>query len=88
MVRKEGFAVLSARNIALTVTAGIDEKNYSKNGKYKYSLKEILIPFEITFDYCSANYKGFYAFYSAEFEPTKERIENSLKEYIDFIKSI
>ncbi|BBM36278.1 NAD(P)H-dependent oxidoreductase [Pseudoleptotrichia goodfellowii] len=84
----KGGDKLSARNIALTVTAGIDEKNYSKNGKYKYSLKEILIPFEITFDYCSANYKGFYAFYSAEFEATKERIGDSVREYIDFINSI
>lgn len=76
------------RNIALAVTAGIDEKNYSKNGKYRHSLNEILLPFEITFNYCSANYKGFTAFYSAEFESTVKRIEDSILNYINFIMSI
>ncbi|MCY7008866.1 NAD(P)H-dependent oxidoreductase [Fusobacterium simiae] len=84
---KNGNKLLN-RNIGLAVTAGIDEKNYSEVGKYKHSLKEILLPFEITFNYCSANYKGFNAFYSAEFEATDERIRNSISQYINFLNSI
>ncbi|MDO5089851.1 MAG: NAD(P)H-dependent oxidoreductase [Leptotrichiaceae bacterium] len=79
---------LKERNIGLAVTAGIDENNYSRYGKYKYSLKEILVPFEITVNYCNGNYKGFTAFYNAEFQATDERIENSVSKYIDFISSI
>ena len=79
---------LENRNIGLAVTAGISENNYSKSGKYKHSLKEILLPFEITFNYCSANYKGFNAFYSAEFEATDERIKESIPQYINFLNSI
>ena len=79
---------LENRNIGLAVTAGISENNYSKSGKYKHSLKEILLPFEITFNYCSANYKGFNAFYSAEFEATDKRIKESILQYINFLNSI
>ena len=79
---------LENRNIGLAVTAGISENNYSKSGKYKHSLKEVLLPFEITFNYCSANYKGFNAFYDAEFEATDERIKNSIPQYINFLNSI
>jgi len=79
---------LENRNVGLAVTAGISENNYSKSGKYKHSLKEILLPFEITFNYCSANYKGFNAFYSAEFEATDKRIKESILQYINFLNSI
>lgn len=79
---------LKNRNIGLAVSAGISFDNYSKTGKYLYTLKEILIPFEITLNYCDANYKGFTAFYDAEFHATRERIENSIPEYINFISSI
>lgn len=63
------------KNIGLAVTAGISEKNYSKYGDYKYTLKEVLVPFEITINYCQGNYKNFVAFYIAEFESIEERIE-------------
>ena len=79
---------LGNRNVGLAVTAGISENNYSKSGKYKHTLKEILLPFEITFNYCSANYKGFNAFYSAEFEATDKRIKESILQYINFLNSI
>ena len=79
---------LENRNVGLAVTAGISENNYSKSGKYKHTLKEILLPFEITFNYCSANYKGFNAFYSAEFEATDKRIKDSIPQYINFLNSI
>ena len=79
---------LKNRNIALAVTADISENNYSESGKYKHSLKEILLPFEITFNYCSANYKGFNTFYSAEFEATDKRIKESIPQYINFLNSI
>ena len=77
---------LENRNIGLAVTAGISENNYSKSGKYKHSLKEVLLPFEITFNYCSANYKGFNAFYSAEFEATDERIKRKYTSIYQFSK--
>lgn len=79
---------LQNHNIALAVTAGISQKNYSKNGKYKYSLNEILLPFEVTFNYIKTNYKGFFAFYDAEFHGTIERIEESATNYVNFIKTI
>ena len=84
----KGGEALKGRNMALAVSAGIGEKNYTRTGKYHYSLKEILVPFEMTFDYCGANYKNFVAFYDAEFKAMPERIEASVPAYIDFIASV
>lgn len=79
---------LENRNIGLAITAGINRQNYSRYGDYKYTLEEILVPFEITINYCKGIYKKFVAFYSAEFEATKERIEESVEKYINYVNSI
>lgn len=76
------------RNIGLIVTAGIKESSYKKDGKYKHTLEEVLLPFEITFKYMEAHYKGFYAFYSAEYESTFTRINESIPEMLKFIKGM
>lgn len=74
--------------VSLLVSAGIKEKNYSKNGRYKYALSEILVPFEVSFSYMEANYQGFFASYGAEYDLTTNDIENDLPQMLDFIRSI
>ncbi len=76
------------RVVGLIITAGIKENSYERFGKYKYTLQEILLPFQVTFNYMEANYKGFYAFYGAEHESTNSRIKNSLPEMLKFIRKI
>lgn len=76
------------REVRLIVTAGIRESSYSSSGRYKHTLEEVLLPFEITFNYMQANYMGFYAFYSAEHESTDIRIENSRPEMLKFVRSV
>lgn len=75
------------RDVRLIVTAGIKESSYKSTGRYKHTLDEVLVPFEVTFNYMQANYKGFYAFYSAEHESTDIRIENSHPEMLKFVRS-
>lgn len=54
------------RKVALAVTAGIREQDYSTSGRYKYALDDVLRPFEITINYVSAKYSAYYAFYGTE----------------------
>src|SRR5690554_2243662 len=56
--RKNGYK-LSGKKVAVAVTAGRDEK--SSTGTY--SLEQLTKPFEMTFDYIKASYKGMFAVY-------------------------
>ena len=83
------------RKVALAITAGISAKGYSQEGRYKYSLDEILRPFEITVNYVRAKYGSFHAFYGkentpdAEVEPLNHHdIERSASEYRAFIANL
>ncbi|MDQ1234680.1 putative NADPH-quinone reductase [Paenibacillus sp. SORGH_AS306] len=76
------------RKVAIAVTVGVSEADYQPDGKYRYTLEQILLPFEMTFDYIHALYQGFTAFYSAEHESTPVRIEENISEYIHFLQHI
>ncbi len=84
---KSGYK-MGRKKVALAITAGIDEKEYTKSGKYKYSIKELTAPFELTFEYVRANYKYYYAYYGIELNASEEWIEKSVPEYLAFIDSI
>lgn len=84
---KSGYKV-AGKKIALAISVGINEEEYSAFGKYKYTLKELTTPFEITFHYIKADYKPFFAFYGIETNVLPERIEKSTRDYIDFIAAL
>lgn len=79
---------MSNKKIGLAITAGIDEQEYSADGKYKYTLEQLLAPFEVTFNYIKADYQGFYAYYGIEQDSSVETIKNSVIPYIQFIETI
>ena len=79
---------LAGRKVALAVTAGIKEEDYSETGRYHYTLQQLLVPFETTFRYTDADYRSFFAFYGAEYEPSSETIEQSARGYIDFLNKL
>ncbi|MDM1537156.1 NAD(P)H-dependent oxidoreductase [Myroides odoratimimus] len=79
---------MSNKKIGLAITAGIDEKEYSAGGKYKYTLEQLLVPFEVTFNYIKADYQGFYAYYGIEQDSSVETIKNSVIPYVQFIETI
>ncbi|WP_028778518.1 NAD(P)H-dependent oxidoreductase [Shimazuella kribbensis] len=92
---------LKHRKAALAVSAGIKKENYSKEGRYHYTLEQILSPFETTFRYCDANYRSLFAFYGKENEPgendpssnepmnsTLNILEKSAQDYLDFIDNL
>lgn len=76
---------LKNRKIALGVSAGISQEDYHEQGRYHYTLDQVLLPYEMTALYCKADYRSFFAFYGAEFEPAAEKIETSAKDYLKFI---
>jgi len=80
--------MLEDKQVAMGISAGIDEKDYLPTGRYKYTMHILTTPFEITFNYIKADYRGFYTFYGAEYHATSERVEKSTLEYIEFLESL
>ncbi|WP_143322524.1 NAD(P)H-dependent oxidoreductase [Clostridium sp. HBUAS56010] len=86
---------LKGRKISLAVSAGIQKEDYQPDGKYYYTLEQILAPFKVLFQfYCHSDYRPFFVFYGAEKIPgeeyasTTEEIEKSVKDYLNFISGI
>jgi len=89
---------LNNRKVALGVSAGIKEEDYCENGRYRYTLEQILVPFETTFRYCHADYRSFFAFYGKENEPSGNEeeasgpgageLEISARDYLRFIDNL
>ena len=89
---RNGGDKLEERKVALAVTTGVRAEDYSVNGRYHYTLAQLLTPFETTLRcYCRANYQPFFAFYGAEqipgedYHSTTEEIERSAKDYARFV---
>lgn len=84
---KSGYKV-SGKKIALAISAGIDEHEYHSTEKYKYTLEELLRPFELTFEYVKADYRPFFAYYGIELNSSAEWIEKSVSPYLDFLNNL
>ncbi len=81
---KSGFK-MAGKKIALAMSLGSDEEEYSPVNVYKYTLEELTRPFEITFEYVKADYQPFFAYYGIEYNSSPEWIERSVSLYLDFL---
>lgn len=79
---------MGGKKIALALSVGIDEQEYSAEGKYKYTLQELTAPFEVTFEYIKADYRPFFAYYGIELNASSEWIEKSVPKYMRFLEML
>ena len=84
---RSGYKV-GGKKIALAVSVGIDEHEYHRTARYKYTLAELLRPFELTFDYVKADYRPFFAYYGIELDSTAAWIEKSVPCYLRFLNDL
>lgn len=84
---KSGYK-MSNKRIGLAMSVGVDEHEYQANEKYKYTMQELLRPFELTFDYIKADYRPFFAFYGLEYNATAEWVEQSVPAYMDYLENL
>lgn len=73
---------IKGRNVRLAVSAGIKKEDFGSQGRYQYTMQELLRPFETTMNFVDANYQPCFVFYGAEFNPTAQEIEQSVKDYL------
>ncbi|KLT65514.1 NAD(P)H-dependent oxidoreductase [Pedobacter sp. BMA] len=84
---KSGYPI-SGKKVTLAISLGVDEEELSNTGKYRYPLKELTRPFELSFEYVRADYRPIFAYYGIEYNSSKESIEKSVKLYIEFLNAL
>lgn len=84
---KSGYK-MSGKKIALAISAGVDEHEYSPAERYKYTLAELTRPFELSFEYVKADYQPLFAYYGIELNSSPEWIERSVPLYLKFLNSL
>lgn len=84
---KSGYK-MKGKKIALAISAGIDENEYTANGRYKYTMEQLTAPFEITFDYVQSNYSPSFVAYGFEYNTTPANVEKSTADYLAFMEAL
>jgi putative NADPH-quinone reductase len=84
---KSGYK-MSGKKVTLAMSVGVDEYEYNPNEKYRYTLKDLTRPFDLTFEYVKADYQPFFAYYGIELNTSQEWIEKSVPLYLDFLESL
>jgi putative NADPH-quinone reductase len=82
---KSGYK-LQGKKIALAMSIGVDEEEYAPGARYRYDIKTLTAPFELTFEYVKADYRPLFAFYGLEYHLTNERLEQSVTDYLDYLR--
>lgn len=84
---KSGYKV-SGKKVALAISAGIDEDEYRKHARYKYTVEDLTRPFQLTFEYVKAEYQQPFVYYGIELNQSHEWIEKSVPPYLKFLESL
>ncbi|MBO9617241.1 MAG: NAD(P)H-dependent oxidoreductase [Dyadobacter sp.] len=79
---------MAGKKIALAMSLGVDEHEYSPSARYKYTVEELTRPFELSFEYVKADYRPFFAYYGIELNSTDAWIERSIPQYLDFLDAL
>ena len=79
---------MRGRKVALAVSAGIKQEDFSPNGKYGHTLEELLWPFETLCRYVEADYRGFHALYGAEDGTPQPALEANAQQYLHFAAAL
>ncbi|MBC9874465.1 NAD(P)H-dependent oxidoreductase [Macrococcoides bohemicum] len=76
---------LNGKLFGLAVTVGSPESDYTAEGFNKFTLNELLTPFESTFHYVGAKYIGYFAQFGTVNHATESELREGTKRYIEFV---
>jgi glutathione-regulated potassium-efflux system ancillary protein KefF len=75
---------LTGKTLAIAVTTGSPESDYSLKGSKKHFLKDFLINFEGTAEFCGMNFGGIFAVQGRGM--TDEDLHKKAEQYLEFIQ--
>ena len=79
---------LKGKNIGFAVSVGGPKKEYSKTGSVRFSMDEILVPFEATVKYIKANLISHYILFDATENLNEKKLLESAEGYVKHIFNI
>jgi len=82
-----GYA-MAGKYIHIAITVGIQELAYGPDGTCKYTIEELLRPFELTFNYVKSCYSGHFACYDLNSTVSVSLIEDSVINYFHYLNDI
>lgn len=93
--RNEEDRKLSGKRFGFAISAGIKKKDYRREGRYHYTVEELLSPLAATVSYIDAKYVAPFVLYGAEYDPTNPDIEDisqevdeSARAYIAYLRKV
>lgn len=78
---------LKDKSFGLAVTVGSPESDYTAKGFNKFTMDELLTPFEATFHYVGAKYIGYFVQFGTVNHAIESELRGGTKRYIEFIQS-
>lgn len=90
-VLSSGFAFgegakLGGKELQLAVSTGSSHAAYSKEGYMKHTLNEILLPFQITADYCGMTFNRIFVS-GGTMNPSSQDLQNDAQRYVKLLKN-
>lgn len=86
---------LEGKRIGFAISAGIEQEDYRREGRYHYTVDELLAPLKATFSYIQANSVAPFVFYGAQYDPTdpdigdmSEQVEASVPAYLAYLRGV
>lgn len=74
--------------VGFAVSAGIKSKDYESDGRSIYTVKELLAPLHATASYIGAKALEPFIFYGAEYDPSQEDLDASVKNYLSYLNAL
>lgn len=72
------------KELLLAVSAGIGIEDYQQDGKYLYTMKELLRPFELTASYTDMIYKSPFVVYDTD-NQTEQDLKRISQDYLQYL---
>ncbi|RFM30364.1 NAD(P)H-dependent oxidoreductase [Deminuibacter soli] len=79
---------LQHKKLMLAISCGIPEHELATDGKHKYTLHELVRPFELTALYCGMQFEPLFAVYGMGHKVSDEAIQQSAQAYLQHIRTV
>lgn len=79
---------LTEKKFGAAISAGILEQDYCRDGRYRYTVEELLAPLAATVSYIGGEYLQPFMFYGAEYSPSSADLERSADDYARYLLAI
>lgn len=80
--------MMKDKKIALAISAGIDEEDFQKDGEWKVTIEQLILPFKTTALYTKSDFRGHFVLYDSHNAPNSDSLEKSARDYIQFAMNI